>query len=110
ELQVSLGDGVVKHSGGDAQRYLMLTTRHDQRVKGRAAVTAVVAVPVSVVLVAATLTLPTWAIGSGIVGVLALLGVAGRQPDKPIVSRYVSVQYQRPVTSDRKSTRLNSSH
>src|SRR5690606_6754485 len=74
ELQVSLGDGVVKHSGGDAQRYLMLTTRHDQRVKGRAVVTAVVAVPVSVCLVAATLTLPVWAIGVGITGVLALLG------------------------------------
>ena len=100
ELQVNLGDGVVKHSGGDAQRYLMLTTRHDQRVRGRAAVTAVVAVPVSVCLVAATLTLPTWAIGTGIVGVLALLGVAGRQPDKPVISRYVAVQQQRPVTSD----------
>ena len=100
ELQVNLGDGVVKHSGGDAQRYLMLTTRHDQRVRGRAAVTAMVAVPVSVCLVAATLTLPTWAIGTGIVGVLALLGVAGRQPDKPVISRYVAVQQQRPVTSD----------
>src|SRR5690554_1872364 len=99
ELQVSLGDGVVKHVGGDAQRYLMLTTRHDQRVKGRAAVTAVVAVPVSVCLVAATLTLPVWAIGAGITGVLALLGVAGRQPDKPVISRYVAVQHQRPVTS-----------
>lgn len=100
ELQVSLGDGVVKHVGGDAQRYLMLTTRHDQRVKGRAVVTAVVAVPVSVCLVAATLTLPVWAIGVGITGVLALLGVAGRQPDKPVISRYVAVQHQRPVTSD----------
>lgn len=100
ELQVSLGDGVVKHSGGDAQRYLMLTTRHDQRVRGRAAVTAVVAVPVSVCLVAATLTLPVWAIGVGITGILALLGVAGRQPDKPVISRYVAVQHQRPVTSD----------
>lgn len=100
ELQVNLGDGVVKHSGGDAQRYLMLTTRHDQRVKGRATVTAVVAVPVSVFLVAATLTLPVWAIGAGITGVLALLGVAGRQPDKPVISRYVAVQHQRPVTSD----------
>jgi len=99
ELQVNLGDGVVKHSGGDAQRYLMLTTRHDQRVRGRAAVTAVVAVPVSVCVVAATLTLPVWAISAGIVGVLALLGVAGRHPDKPVISRYVSVQYQRPVTS-----------
>src|SRR5690606_7716671 len=36
ELQVNLGDGVAKYGGGDAQRYLMLTTRHDQRVKGRA--------------------------------------------------------------------------
>src|SRR5690606_32085090 len=99
ELQVNLGDGVVKHSGGDAQRYLMLTTRHDQRVKGRATVTAAVAVPVSVLLIAATLTLPAGAIGAGITGVLALLGVAGRQPDKPVISRYVAVQHQRPVTS-----------
>src|SRR5690606_10459529 len=100
ELQVSLGDGVVKHTGGHAQRYVMRTTRHDRRVKGRAAVAAVVAVPVSVLLITATLTLPTWAISAGIVGVLALLGVAGRQPDKPVISRYVAVQHQRPVTSD----------
>src|SRR5690606_35353818 len=77
----------------------MLTTRHDQRVKGRATVTAAVAVPVSVLLIAATLTLPAWAIGAGITGVLALLGVAGRQPDKPVISRYVAAQHQRPVTS-----------
>ena len=100
ELHVNLGDGVVKHSGGDAQRYMLLTTRHDQRVRGRATVTAVVAVPVSVLLVAAALTLPTWAVGAGITGVLALLGVAGRQQDRPIISHYVSVQLQRPVTSE----------
>src|SRR5690606_13152630 len=99
ELQVNLGDGVVKHSGGDAQRYLMLTTRHDQLVKGRATVTAAVAVPVSVLLISATPTLPAWAIGAGIAGVLALLGVAARQPAKPVIRRYVAVQHQRPVTS-----------
>lgn len=100
ELNVNLGDGVVRHSGGDAQRYMMLTMRHDQRVKGRTTVTAVVAVPVGVLLVAAALTLPTWAVGAGITGVLALLGVAGRQQDRPIISHYVSVQLQRPVTSE----------
>src|SRR5690606_4990012 len=90
ELQVSLGDGVVEHSGGDAQRYPMLTTRHGQRIRGRVTVTAVVAVPVCVLLVAAPLTLPVWAIGAGITGALALLGVAGRQPDNPVISRYVA--------------------
>lgn len=99
ELNVNLGDGVVKHSGGDAQRYMLLTTRHDQRVRGRATVTAVVAVPVSVLLVAATLALPAWAIGAGITGVLALLGLAGRQDDRPIVTRFTSPQFQRPLDS-----------
>src|SRR5690606_15742346 len=88
ELQVNLGDGAVKHSGGEAQRYLMLTTRHDQRLRGRGAGAAMVALPVRVCLVAATLALPPWAIGTGIVGVLALLGVAGRQPDKSVMRRY----------------------
>src|SRR5690606_30792415 len=99
ELRDDLGDGVVINSEGDAQRYLMLSTSHDQRVKGRATLSAAGVVPVSVLLIAATLTLPAWAIGAGITGVLALLGVAGRQPDKPVISRYVAVQHQRPVTS-----------
>ncbi|RKS10027.1 S-DNA-T family DNA segregation ATPase FtsK/SpoIIIE [Nocardiopsis sp. Huas11] len=100
EMQVNLGDGVLKHSGGDSHQYMLLSMRHDQRVKGRMVVSAVVAVPVTVLLVLGVLTMPGWAVLAWAAAVDALFGLGVRNKDKPIVSRYVAVQFQRPLDSD----------
>jgi S-DNA-T family DNA segregation ATPase FtsK/SpoIIIE len=100
EMEVSLGEGVLKHRGGDAQSYMLLTMRHDRRVKSRLVVSGMAVLPLGLVVTLGVLALPTWAAWAGLGAVLALFGATVRDQDKPIVSRFVAVQFQRPLDSE----------
>lgn len=87
-------------AAGDNGQWLSLSKEHTKRIKPRAIASAVVGVPLAAALVWAVVALPVWAVVPGLVGVLALFGLAGRRPDRPILSRYVAAaQLQRPLES-----------
>ncbi|GAB2820668.1 FtsK/SpoIIIE domain-containing protein [Actinocorallia aurea] len=89
----------VEATGRNTGAYLQLKAAHDRTVKTRTRRSLVVAVPVGALVTLAALLLP----GAGLVcvaaGVLALLGLAGAEPDRPIVHRYVAVRVQRRLDS-----------
>lgn len=93
-------------ASGDIQAWLTLSREHSRRVRPRRVTSAVVAAPAVAVVVAAALTLPPWAIATGTATALALLGLAGKVEDHPIITRYVSVQLQRPLDSDEVTSAL----
>ncbi|MBB4931397.1 S-DNA-T family DNA segregation ATPase FtsK/SpoIIIE [Lipingzhangella halophila] len=93
-------------ASGDIQAWLTLSREHSRRVRPRRVTSAVVAVPTAAVVVVAALTLPPWAIATGTAAVLALLGLAGKVEDHPIITRYVSVQLQRPLDSEEVTSAL----
>lgn len=99
ELRVDLGEGVARRASGDSQRYLMLTTRHDQRVKARTVLTVVATLPVLVTVgVVSVATVGAWWSLFGAALVFGLLG--GKGPEgKPIITRHVSQHQQRALDS-----------
>ncbi|MBA9002054.1 FtsK/SpoIIIE domain-containing protein [Thermomonospora cellulosilytica] len=84
---------------GDVQAWTKLTTLQTQRTNFRRKASLVVMVPVALLVTLAAVFLPDWALGLAAAGVASLLGLAGRDADKPIVSRYVAVHVQRRLDS-----------
>lgn len=100
ELAVDLGEGIARRVNGDAQRYLMLTTRHDHRVKARTVLTVLVTLPVLVTVGAVSVaTVGAWWALFGASLVFGLVGSRG-EGVRPIVTRHVSQHHQRPLDSE----------
>ncbi|MEV5711259.1 FtsK/SpoIIIE domain-containing protein [Actinoallomurus sp. NPDC052274] len=83
----------------DPGAWMALTSMQTKRTGPRRRQSIVVAVPAAVLVTLAAVLLPVWALAAAAAGVASLLGFAGRDPDKPIVSRYVSIQIMRPLSS-----------
>jgi S-DNA-T family DNA segregation ATPase FtsK/SpoIIIE len=84
---------------GDVMAWLSLSREHSRRVKPRRITSAAVAGPVAIGGTVAGFLAPLWEVGGAAAGVLALLGLAGRRADKPVITRYVSIHLQRPLNS-----------
>lgn len=99
ELRVDLGEGIARRVSGDSQRYLMLTTRHDHRVKARVVLTVLVTLPVLVTVGAVSVaTVGAWWSLVGASLVFGLLGGKGAE-GRPIITRHVSQHQLRPLDS-----------
>lgn len=85
---------------GDIQAWLALSREHSRRVRPRRVATVAMVVPSTVLVVAAVVALPWWALGAVGAALLAAAGLGGGHPDQPVITRYVSVQYQRPLDSE----------
>ncbi|GAA4630077.1 FtsK/SpoIIIE domain-containing protein [Actinoallomurus vinaceus] len=83
----------------DPGAWMALTTMQTKRTGPRRRQSLVVAVPAGVLVLLAAFLLPGWALAAAAAGVASLLGLAGRDGDKPIVSRYVSIHIMRPLSS-----------
>lgn len=79
--------------------WIALSREHSRRVRPRRITSAAVAIPLAIGGTVAGFLLPLWEVGGAGAAVLALLGLAGRRPDKPVVTRYVSIHLQRPLNS-----------
>jgi S-DNA-T family DNA segregation ATPase FtsK/SpoIIIE len=83
----------------DPGAWVALTSMQTRRTDPRRRQSLVVAVSSGVLVLAAAFLLPGWALATVAAGIASLLGLAGRDPDRPIVHRYVSVQLMRPLSS-----------
>ncbi|MGW4033101.1 AAA family ATPase [Streptomyces sp. NPDC004838] len=83
----------------DPEAWLALSREHSRRVRPRRVLSAVVATPTVLAGTAAYTLLPGWQLALGSVAVSALLGMAGRTEDKPVITRYVAVNALRALTS-----------
>ncbi|MGW6456665.1 AAA family ATPase [Streptomyces sp. NPDC055078] len=83
----------------DPEAWLALSREHSRRVRPRRTLSAVVATPVAVAGTVAYAVLPAWQLALGGVAVSALLGIAGRTEDKPVITRYVAVNALKALTS-----------
>ncbi|MFE3458584.1 cell division protein FtsK [Nocardiopsis aegyptia] len=98
ELKMDLGEGLVSKVNGDSQRYLMLTMRHDHRVKARLVMTALVVLPVLVTIGAVGVaTVGAW---WSLFGASLAFGLLGRRPDRPIIDRAVLPTHVAKLDSD----------
>lgn len=85
---------------GDIQAWLNLSREHSRRCRPRRVATIAVVVPSTVLVVVAALVLPVWALTAVGAALLAAAGLGGGHPDQPVITRYVSVTYQRPLDSE----------
>ena len=83
----------------DPEVWMALAASRSRRVKPRRIASAVIAGPTALSAAVAGFLLPLWEVGGAGALTLALLGLAGRRPDKPVITRYVSVRLQRPLNS-----------
>ena len=86
----------AKAQGGE---WLNLDALTSQRAASRRRTSILVSVPAAFLVLAAYLLLPAWMTGAALAGVLSLLGLAGRQADRPIIARYVTIRLQRRLES-----------
>lgn len=83
----------------DPGAWMALSTVQTKRTGPRRRQSLVVAVPAVLLVAIAAILLPGWWLAPAGAGVAALLGLAGRNGDKSIISRYVSVHVMRPLSS-----------
>lgn len=85
---------------GDLTEWVTFCRNHSARVKPRRIASVAVAAPLLIAAPICVFVLPGWQLAAGAVAMLATLGVFGGKQDKPLVSRYLSVQVQRPLDSE----------
>jgi len=83
----------------DPAAWVTLSSVQTKRTKPRKQQSLVIAIPAALVVTLAAVLLPGWALAMAAASVASLLGMAGRDGDKPIVSRFVSVHVMRPLAS-----------
>ncbi|NYI95909.1 S-DNA-T family DNA segregation ATPase FtsK/SpoIIIE [Streptomonospora nanhaiensis] len=94
---------VLAHAAGsgDPAAWMQLVATQTKRTRARRNISLAVGAPAALAVVAAVVLLPSWAVGAGLVALLAALGLAGStSTDKPIIDRWTSPQFQRELTSD----------
>jgi uncharacterized membrane protein len=75
--------------GADPAVFLRLSEQHRRTASGRATVSAVVLVLAGLVLWSGAQAVTASGLLAGTVGLLLLLGLLGRSPDRPVTSRAV---------------------
>ncbi|MEU9870678.1 FtsK/SpoIIIE domain-containing protein [Actinomadura sp. NPDC048021] len=100
---------VVSKAAGrsDEQTWMKLATMQTQRTQQRRRQSLIVAVPVALLVTMAAVLLPGWGLAMVAAAILSLLGAAGRNPDQPIVHRYVAFHVQRRLESTEIETSLS---
>jgi S-DNA-T family DNA segregation ATPase FtsK/SpoIIIE len=83
----------------DPDTWARFVTVQSRRTGPRRRVSLVVAVPVALLVTLAAVLLPGWALTAAGAVVLCALGWAGRDSDRPIITRYVAVRLQRRLDS-----------
>ncbi|WP_344289448.1 FtsK/SpoIIIE domain-containing protein [Streptomyces synnematoformans] len=86
-------------TSADVEAWLMLSREHSRRVRPRRITSAVVGGLGTVAGLSFTLLAPWWLLAPAGTAALALLGLAGRDPDKPVVTHYVAVDRLKALTS-----------
>lgn len=94
--------------GADPAVFLRLSEQHRRTASGRAALSAVVLVLAGLVLWSSTQDATTGGLLAGIAGLLSLLGLLGRSPDRPVTSRTVDSEAAPRLTADLILTALGS--
>lgn len=84
---------------GDVEAWLSLSREHSRRVRPRRMLSAVVAGSAALATAVAAYALPSWCLFASSTAALALIGVAGRTQDKPVITRYVAVNTLAALTS-----------
>lgn len=90
---------MARAAASDPETWAKVVTVQTHRTAPRRRRTALVAVPAALLIVLAAVLLPAWALALAAGGVASLLGLAGGNPDRPIVARYVAVHLQRRLDS-----------
>ncbi|WP_340559411.1 AAA family ATPase [Streptomyces sp. GSL17-111] len=86
-------------ASGDVEAWLALSREHSRRVRPRRVASAVVAGSAALAAGVGALLLPPWVLAASVPAFLSALGVAGRDRDKPLVTRYVHVDHLSALTS-----------
>ncbi|WP_340559510.1 cell division protein FtsK [Streptomyces sp. GSL17-111] len=86
-------------ASGDVEAWLALSREHSRRVRPRRVASAVVAGSAALAAGVGALLLPPWVLAASVPAFLSVLGVAGRDQDKPLVTRYVHVDQLSALTS-----------
>ena len=85
-------------TAADIEAWLSLSRERSRRVRPRRVLSAAIAAGTAIAGTVAWFLVPGWTAMAGIAG-LAMLGTAGRNADKPLITRYVSVRHMRPLDS-----------
>jgi S-DNA-T family DNA segregation ATPase FtsK/SpoIIIE len=96
----------ARASAADPDTWMRFVAVQTRRTGPRRRTSLVVAVPVAVLVTLAAILLPGWALIAGGALALSALGWAGRDADRPIVRRYVTLQLQRRLHSEEVETAL----
>ncbi|MBD2897359.1 hypothetical protein amrb99_63190 [Actinomadura sp. RB99] len=96
----------AKAALSDPDTWSRFVVTQSRRTGPRRRLTLVVGVPVVLLVTLAAVLLPTWVLTAGGAAVLSVLGWVGKDPDRPIVSRYVAVRLQRKLDSNEVETAL----
>ncbi|MGI5325507.1 AAA family ATPase [Actinomadura nitritigenes] len=97
----------AKAALGDPDTWTRFVTVQSRRTGPRRRLTLVVGVPVVLLVTLAAVFLPGWWLTAAGAAALSVLGWAGKDPDRPIVSRYVAVRLQRCLDSNEVETALD---
>jgi S-DNA-T family DNA segregation ATPase FtsK/SpoIIIE len=91
---------VAQVAGGkDGDAWIRVATTQTQRTAKRRRQTLVAGIPAALLITLAAVFLPGWQLALVGAAVTSLLGLAGGNPDRPVVKRYVSVHLQRRLES-----------
>lgn len=96
----------AKAALSDPDTWARFITVQSRRTGPRRRMSIVVAVPVALLVTLAAVLLPTWALTAAGAAALTALGWAGKDPDRPIISRYVAVRLQRRLDANEVETAL----
>ncbi|WP_433240258.1 FtsK/SpoIIIE domain-containing protein [Actinomadura nitritigenes] len=96
----------AKAALSDPDTWSRFVVTQSRRTGPRRRLSIVVAVPVALLVTLAAVLLPTWVLTAAGAAALTVLGWVGKDPDRPIVGRYVAVHLQRRLDSGEVETAL----
>lgn len=86
-------------AAADVEAWLALSREHSRRVRPRRVLSAILAGTATLATTVAAFMVPGWQLAAACVCGLSALGLAGRTQDKPVVTRYVTADQLRALTS-----------
>ncbi|MFD0772648.1 FtsK/SpoIIIE domain-containing protein [Streptomonospora algeriensis] len=84
---------------GDAMQWITLSREETRRTRPRKIASAILAGAGMITAFVAGVALPGWALGAGITLLLCGLGALGGNPDRPVITRFVSEELLKPLDS-----------
>lgn len=82
----------------DPEVWMSLAASQSRRVRPRRILSLAIAAATTITVTVSACLVPGWTALAGIT-TLAVIGLAGRRSDKPLITRYVSVRHMRPLDS-----------